>query len=107
MEKMLSVEELAELMGVPPGTIYAWNYTGSGPPMIKVGRHARYRPADVDRWLEEKARNSARLRRDARQLVVGGLLGCPDTSHDPNVEVPMVPRAAYRESTKRQKTGLP
>ena len=71
MDKLLSAEELAELIGVPLGTVYKWNYAGGGPPMIKVGRHARYRPGDVDRWLEEKARNSARFGRDVRDNRTG------------------------------------
>lgn len=52
MEKLLSVEELAELLGVPRATLYRWRYVGSGPPGITVGRHVRYRPADVERWLD-------------------------------------------------------
>lgn len=61
MEKLLSPEELADQLGVPIGTIYRWNYVRSGPPAIKVGRHVRYRPADVDRWLDAQA-SEARVR---------------------------------------------
>lgn len=60
MEKLLSARQLADALGVPLGTIYRWNYTGDGPPMVKIGRHAKYRPADVDRWLDEKAKASGR-----------------------------------------------
>lgn len=60
MEKLLSAEELAEFLGVPLGTVYRWNYAGGGPPLLKIGRHAKYRPADVDEWLDEKAKASAR-----------------------------------------------
>ena len=31
MDKLLSAEELAELIGVPLGTVYKWNYAGGGP----------------------------------------------------------------------------
>lgn len=55
MDKLLSVEELAELLGVPVGTIYRWNHIGTGPQAIKVGRHVRYRQTDIDRWLDQRA----------------------------------------------------
>lgn len=71
VDKLLSAEELAELIGVPLGTVYRWNYAGGGPPMIKVGRHARYRPGDVDRWLDEKARHSASSGRVVRDSRIG------------------------------------
>ena len=52
-EQLLSPEALAEMCDVPVGTVYRWNYTGSGPTPIRVGRHTRYRRADVDAWLEQ------------------------------------------------------
>lgn len=50
-----SVGEVAEYLGVPVDTLYAWRYRGIGPRGSKVGRHVRYRWEDVDRWLDEKA----------------------------------------------------
>jgi hypothetical protein len=32
--------------------------TGDGPPSLRIGKHLRYRPADVEEWLEAKARES-------------------------------------------------
>jgi excisionase family DNA binding protein len=55
MEKLLSVHEVAELLGVPVPTVYRWRYEGTGPIGLKVGRHVRYDPADVRRWLSERA----------------------------------------------------
>ncbi|MEV8396187.1 helix-turn-helix domain-containing protein [Streptomyces sp. NPDC057596] len=54
--RMYTPETLAEYLGVPVKTVYRWNYTGTGPVFSRVGRHVRYRPADVDAWL--KARES-------------------------------------------------
>ena len=51
MPAILSVRELAEYLGVPTGTIYNWNSQGHGPTRIRVGRHVRYRVADVEAWL--------------------------------------------------------
>ena len=49
-EKHLTLEELAEREGVPVQTVYGWNKTGSGPRYLKIGRHCRYRLADVIAW---------------------------------------------------------
>jgi excisionase family DNA binding protein len=50
--RLLTVQELAELLQVPPKTVYSWRYRGEGPRGIMVGRHLRYRPQDVAAWLE-------------------------------------------------------
>jgi len=49
------VEETAEYLRIPKATLYQWRYNGTGPRSIKVGRHIRYRRADVDEWLESNA----------------------------------------------------
>lgn len=53
-ERLLTVEEVAEWLLVPVGTIYAWRYRSTGPASYKVGRHVRFRRADVERWLEDQ-----------------------------------------------------
>jgi excisionase family DNA binding protein len=47
----LTPEELAEKFRVPLETVYKWNKTGKGPRRLRIGRHVRYRVADVDEWL--------------------------------------------------------
>jgi excisionase family DNA binding protein len=54
VEKHLSPEDLAERLGVPVMTVYDWNKHGNAPPRMKIGRHVRYRLADVIAW--EQAR---------------------------------------------------
>jgi excisionase family DNA binding protein len=54
-EALLSVEQLAEYLGVPVGTVYRWNHVGTGPKPIHVGRHVRYRPQAVDVWLDARS----------------------------------------------------
>lgn len=49
-ERHLTPEDLAERFGVPVKTVYDWNSKGTGPRYMKIGRHARYRPADVRAW---------------------------------------------------------
>jgi predicted DNA-binding transcriptional regulator AlpA len=52
---LLSPSQVSDLLGVPVATLYAWRYRGDGPEAIKIGRHLRYRPADIERWLQERA----------------------------------------------------
>lgn len=49
-DKHLSPEELAERYDVSLNTVYYWNKTGDGPRFMKIGRHVRYRLADVIAW---------------------------------------------------------
>jgi excisionase family DNA binding protein len=49
-----SPQELADHLGVPVRTVYAWRTRGQGPVGTKVGRHVRYRDRDVEVWLERQ-----------------------------------------------------
>ena len=55
MERLLSVEEVAEFLGVPINTLYQWRHKGTGPTAFRVGRFLRYDAADVREWLAEQA----------------------------------------------------
>lgn len=50
MDKHLSIQDLAEREGVSLNTVYGWNYTGTGPHYLKIGRYVRYRLSDVEKW---------------------------------------------------------
>lgn len=52
---LLSPSELSEALGIPVKTLYAWRLEGKGPVSVKVGRHVRYRPGDVERWIRNLA----------------------------------------------------
>ncbi len=55
-DELLTIQQLAELLQVPVATIYRWRHRGEGPRGIRVsGRHVRYRRADVETFLEERA----------------------------------------------------
>jgi excisionase family DNA binding protein len=51
-DRLLSIPELADYLGVPIATIYRWRYMRDGPVGYRVGRHVRYRLSDVERWLD-------------------------------------------------------
>ena len=51
---LVTLEDLAEYLGIPKRTIYAWRYRGIGPVGLKLGGHVRYRKSDVEEWLNEQ-----------------------------------------------------
>jgi excisionase family DNA binding protein len=51
---LLSMGDVAELLGVPVGTLRRWRYVGKGSPSFRVGRHVKYLAEDIDRWLQEQ-----------------------------------------------------
>ena len=53
--RLLSLQELARYLGVPASTCYQWRHKGAGPCGIRVGRYVRYRPEDVEAWLDKQA----------------------------------------------------
>lgn len=53
--RLWSIEDLSDHLGVPVETIYVWRHRGIAPPALKVGRYLRWRPEDVDTWLEARA----------------------------------------------------
>jgi excisionase family DNA binding protein len=57
--KLWSVQELADFLGVPVATVYQWRTKRYGPVGIRIGKHVRYRPADVERWLATLPREVA------------------------------------------------
>ena len=53
MNKLITVEELAEYLRSTPGTIYAWKSTGIIPPdcVKKVGRKLLFVAQKIEEWL--------------------------------------------------------
>lgn len=52
MKKLLSADEVSDLLGVPVSTLYQWRHKHTGPKAIRVGRHLRYDPDDLERWIK-------------------------------------------------------
>lgn len=52
MEQLLSVREVAGLLGVSRAQVY--RYVDAGLPYVRLsGRVLRFRPQDVERWVDE------------------------------------------------------
>jgi len=47
--------ETAAYLGIPEATLHQLNYKRTGPKSYKIGRHRKYRPAEVDAWCEQRA----------------------------------------------------
>ena len=55
MEQLLTPKTLAAYLGLAEQTIYNRHSMGGDlPPAIKLGRVLRFRPADVEAWLERQ-----------------------------------------------------
>ena len=54
--KLLSKEDLEEQTGIPARTFDQYAYRGVGPAYVKLGRHRRYRPEDVEAWIDANRR---------------------------------------------------
>lgn len=50
-ERWLSVDEIAEHLGVNPDTIYKW-ITRKGMPAHKVGKLWKFMATEVDQWVK-------------------------------------------------------
>jgi excisionase family DNA binding protein len=60
MEKLLNPLQLAELLGVRPGTVYSWISRGVDIPHVKIAGTVRFREKAVMDWLMEKERERKR-----------------------------------------------
>lgn len=54
-ERLLTIQEVADYLGIPRGTLYAWRYKGEGPRGFRVGKHVRFRAEDIEAWLADQA----------------------------------------------------
>ncbi len=50
MDKLLTIDELAEVLSVKKSTIYQWVHLGLIP-HIKVGRLLRFKEGNIQKWL--------------------------------------------------------
>ena len=53
--RLMSTQDVAEYLGIPVHTIYAWRATGKGPRAYVCGKHLRFKASDVSEWLERQA----------------------------------------------------
>lgn len=54
LERMLTSQEVADVLRVPVGTLYQWRSRGVGPAAVEYGRYVMYRPSAVSAWVRER-----------------------------------------------------
>ena len=87
-DKLMSLTDVSEMLGIPVHTLYRWRYKGHGPAGYRVGRHVRYRREAVEAWLEQRADErrwdaTNDSRRCALRHGVAAELNPPKTSSEP------------------------
>ena len=55
LERLLSIQELSEYLGVPVKTLYSWRAQRVGPRAVNVGRALRYPESAIIAWLEAQS----------------------------------------------------
>ncbi|MFI6428624.1 helix-turn-helix transcriptional regulator [Promicromonospora sp. NPDC050880] len=54
LDPLLSIDELADYLGLPVRTIYAWRTEGKGPRGVLLGKHVKFYASDVQAWLASR-----------------------------------------------------
>lgn len=57
---LITTAELAAFLSLPARTLRQWRYLGVGPKAFRIGRHLRYEPAEVRRWLDQECTREER-----------------------------------------------
>lgn len=57
--------EVARYLGLPLSTLERWARLRTGPEYLRIGRHTRYRWADVDAWVDAQSRQQSHGPEDA------------------------------------------
>lgn len=62
MAETFTPTQAGEYLQIPVETLRRWRGIGTGPRYAKIGRHIRYRKAELDRWIEQREREADRGR---------------------------------------------
>ena len=50
---LLTTEEVANILGLKPGTVENWRYKDQGPAAVRIGRTVRYRGEVIREWIND------------------------------------------------------
>ena len=70
MDKYLTTEDAAAILGVHPGTLVNWRAQGTGPKFLKPtgGKGlVRYRLSDIDDWMDNQSKPLTEEEENANQ----------------------------------------
>lgn len=54
--EILTTAEVSAMTKIPVATLRYFRYAGTGPGSFRLGRHVKYRRADVEKWLDDARR---------------------------------------------------
>ena len=54
-DRLWSVHDVADYLGIPHKTLYNWRTRGIGPRARRVGRYLRYEEHDVRAWFSAQS----------------------------------------------------
>ena len=85
MEKLLSIEDLVEILGVTKATIYSWTSQNKIPHIKLSKRLLKFKEKDILKWLDRKSVSTdfshlSQVSRKVRHPKVS------HNSHDDNIE---------------------
>lgn len=60
MDKLLTLDEVAEVLRTPAATLRYWRHRGTGPSSFKLGRRVVYTQASVEHFLTEQQEQATR-----------------------------------------------
>ena len=69
MSRLMTPQEVAEMLRVKHSTIYHWVHE-EFIPYVKIGRLVRFRESDVSRWIDARAKNG-RISRNVSARSLG------------------------------------
>ena len=55
---LLKTPEVAKKLRVTKAALESWRFRGCGPQFVKYGRAVRYRPEDIEKFIEKSLRKS-------------------------------------------------
>ncbi|MGW1711202.1 helix-turn-helix domain-containing protein [Streptomyces sp. NPDC002206] len=58
-DRYLTPDDIAEIFDVPKETVYHWRKKRIGPPGFRIGKHIRYDPDVVHRYVAERMTTDA------------------------------------------------
>ena len=65
LDRLRDESAVARQLACEVKTLQAWRCRGGGPPFVKIGRLVRYRPEDVEQWIESRRAHSTGQRGSA------------------------------------------
>ena len=67
LSDLLTDDQVHQLTGIKPKTLANWRGQGKGPRFVKVGHRIRYRPEDIQAFIESRVYTSTSAYQVARK----------------------------------------